>query len=261
MVFDGAEFAEFTDCSIRSVRYAVKKLRAEDNSLRFRTVFNHDAGTKGAWRLLVALESRLKYHKEPMPEDAAGRDRHTRQDLRNPEVSATPIREGYYVTQQTLSPEGEKRLKLKAKCIARRLEFVHWDNCKVDFEFNVAVGYVFGAMKDGWTEEQIADAYRIGLQRMHGTATDLGVRFQAGSTINRARRFLDATRGTAGERMTEFYRDRREIAAKVKASLAEGARGLTDPDNIIDRGSDFATLGNKKRDWPAIPRGQHHENE
>jgi len=233
IVFDGHEFSEYTGVSIRSVRYAVRELRDHPESeFTFRTVFDHDAGEKGAWKLLVALEERLR-NSEPMDTDRQGRRRHVRDELRGSECKPN-IREGSYATQHTLSPEGEKRLRLKAKCIARRLEFVHWDNCKVDHEFNVALGYVFGCLKDGWSEDQIATAYRIGVQRMHGTATDLGVRFGPGSAINRARRYLDASGGTPEGRMRDFYLERRKIGELVRESIATASRGLTDPNLIVD---------------------------
>lgn len=234
MVFDGKEFAEFTGASIRMVRYAVRNLRDNDETFRFRTVFNHDAGAKGSWRLLVAL---AKHADEPIPTDGDGRDRHARQELR------------------------KSGLKVKAHCISRRLQAVHWDNCKVDYDFAIAVGYVHQAMIDGWSEEQIQNAYRTGLQRMHGTATDLGVRFQAGSTINRARRFLDATEGSPGERIQEFYTDRREMGAKVKASIEGAARGLRRSENTIDRSCELSQCLSRNEAGQAIPQGQNNENE
>lgn len=63
-------------------------------------------------------------------------------------------------------------LRRKAFAVASRLEWLHWDNCKVAYALHAARSYAEQAMQDGHDEETVVGAYRYALQYTHGVATD-----------------------------------------------------------------------------------------
>jgi len=239
--FDVGEFHEHTDCSIRSIRYALKSLReAENSGIRFRTVFDRSIGPRGAWCVLYAQESTLKYDQEPLFRTKSGQERHVRKSLRDPEVSATPIkgRDTTYLSRSktpsksresgVISPDGEKKLLRFASAVARRLERRHWDNCKVDWEFVPVRGAVFRWLREGIPEAEIGKAYDHALHHAHMMATDIGLnhgnpfnRFKISSTIKWAgKRISTWAKGSSRqERIEKIYRERRELSQRVRAEL------------------------------------------
>ena len=125
-----------------------------------------------------------------------------------------------------ISPEGEKRLRRKAGAITRRIAGLWWDNCKVanpdeSPEARAGmVGYVLGAMREGFTEAEITAAANLALHRLHMTATDRGERFTVASTITRARAILAKDTRTRRERVVGFYEARRKSLEEVRAAMA-----------------------------------------
>ena len=239
--FDTGDFHETTGCSIRSIRYALKSLRDdEEGPLKFRTVFDRSIGPKGAWSVLYASRERLRYDREPLHRDREDRPRHVRPRLRESEVSATPIyrRDTSYLSRVetpsksrgsgVLSRSGEKRLRGAAGGIARRLEKHHWDNCKVDWEFVPLRGFVFRWLREGLDEAEISKAYDAALHWAHMMATDIGLndgnhhhRFNVSSTIKRAGKALAqvAAKTDRDERIRKWYRDRNQMRAQIREQL------------------------------------------
>jgi len=120
-------------------------------------------------------------------------------------------------------------LRRKAGAITRRLSGIWWDNCKVadpveSTEARAGIlGFVLGAMRDGFTEAEITAAADLALHRMHMTATDLGEFFTVASTITKAREILARDTRTRRERVTGFYDKRRRDLEAVRNAMAEGA--------------------------------------
>ena len=84
--------------------------------------------------------------------------------------------------------------------LKRVLEGLHWDNCKVNYSAGMAFRYAETMLLRGYSYEIILDGYEAGLSAMHATATDVGLelgnprlRFEASSTVNRARLYCHAT--------------------------------------------------------------------
>lgn len=89
---DVVEFCQFCGLSERTGRYALEKLRSDEgNGLRFRTVYNREHGKKGAWRVLVADERRLKYDCEPLHRDRRDLPRHLREKLTGGKIRASYV--------------------------------------------------------------------------------------------------------------------------------------------------------------------------
>ena len=125
-----------------------------------------------------------------------------------------------------ISERGEQRLRRKAGAITRRIAGLWWDNCKVanpdeSPEARAGMmGYVLGAMREGFTEAEITAAANLALHRLHMTATDRGERFTVASTITRARAILAKDTRTRRERVVGFYEARRKSLEEVRAAMA-----------------------------------------
>lgn len=99
---DLADFCDCTGLSMRTARYALKRLRDENHhGFKFRTLFRRETGAKGAWQIYVADASQLTFDKEPLFNTRQGRPRHVRPQLREKPI-APPQR------PQRAAEEGEK---------------------------------------------------------------------------------------------------------------------------------------------------------
>ncbi len=106
----------------------------------------------------------------------------------------------------------------KAWQVSRKLLNEFWDNCKVRPDLRILFGYVSRALRDGYKEESIRDAFERALHQCHGHATDCGEIWEASSTVHRAEKWLREHglfwQPTPPE---ERRRIRAEIAAAMKA--------------------------------------------
>ncbi len=242
---DAAEFVEWTGVSLRSVRYALARLREDGGEFAWRTVFDRTIGRKGAWTVLCALRSRLQYDREPLHRDREGRTRHLRESLRgkaiippvSPGSECNPYyrRDTSYLSREETRPQGagnrvvapvgdgKQRLLRFASGVARRLEREHWDTCRVRWQFAPARALCFDAARDGWTESEIRRIYGIALLRAHSIAVDCRKwSFNLASTLTEARAIIARDQRTRRERVIEFYRAQRDRHQKVIASLPSG---------------------------------------
>ncbi len=106
----------------------------------------------------------------------------------------------------------------KAWQVSRKLLNEFWDNCKVLPDLRILFGYVSRALREGYKEESIRDAFERALHQCHGHATDCGEIWEASSTVHRAEKWLREHglfwQPTPPE---ERRRIRAEIAAAMKA--------------------------------------------
>lgn len=103
---DIGEFCNHCGLSERTGRYALQRIReeAEERGIRFRTVFKHDAGRKGAWVVLFANEAELLFDQEPLFRTEDGRHRHIRPKLT--EDNLTPTKQGHRIdVERRSAPE------------------------------------------------------------------------------------------------------------------------------------------------------------
>jgi hypothetical protein len=235
-------FAKVAGVSIRTAKRALARLRDKEGGLKFRTIWHHKDGRKGHWQVLAADPAKLKYDREPLFETENGRPRHVRLTLRS-ECHAIyrAVSKGYQQVvngprplRNGISPKGSARLRRKTGAIVDRLERLHWDNCKVQFDRGTAWNFVFESIRAGHSEKRILNAYDIALHRLHGTATDLGQTFALSSTVARARKWLDAQDSLSpAERISEFYQSRRQdtaaLFASLRANLARATLGNPEP--------------------------------
>lgn len=130
-----------------------------------------------------------------------------------------------------ISKQGEQRLRRKAGAITRRIAAIWWDNCKIanpetSTEARSGImGFVLGAMREGFNEAEITAAADLALHRLHMTATDRGERFTVASTITRARAILAKDTRTKAERITAFYEKRRRDLEAVREAMKEARNG------------------------------------
>ena len=124
-------------------------------------------------------------------------------------------------------PLGNKKLRAKAHVVRRRLQRLHWDNCKVRFDEAVAFSFASSALK------AIA-AYDRALHGNHALATDCHAIWDTGSTVSDARQLLTRT-----SRRFEPGQVDPEIARKVRESLLSASASRppkeADPTSIIER--------------------------
>jgi hypothetical protein len=100
-----------------------------------------------------------------------------------------------------------------AACIARNdLQGLHWDNCKVRFQFPHAFLYAFRALNEGHARVAISGAYDLALHQRHKDATDHDLnnganltRWEPSSTVSLAAERLRTDGRTAAERWAEFF--------------------------------------------------------
>jgi hypothetical protein len=132
-----------------------------------------------------------------------------------------------------------RRLGRRAAQIAGELRLFHWDNCKVDFDRGAAFRYAWGALRDGHEAKDIASSYDRALHECHAFATDRTAhcgqicRFDASSTVSRARTFLGKDGLTRAQRISRWRAQHRsattdagnsckiepEIGAKTRQSI------------------------------------------
>jgi hypothetical protein len=111
-------------------------------------------------------------------------------------------------------PLGNKKLRAKAQVVKRRLQRLHWDNCKVRFDEAVVFSFAVSALAAGFLESDIVSVYDRALQHNHGRATDCQAIWDTGSTVSDARLFLAQT----ARRFDPGQFDR-QIARQVRESL------------------------------------------
>ena len=106
----------------------------------------------------------------------------------------------------------------KAWQVSRKLLTEFWENCKIQPDLRILFGYVSRALREGYKEESIRDAFACSLHQCHGHATDCGKIWEASSTVHRAEKSLKAN-GSMWEPTPpeERRRIRAEIAAAMEA--------------------------------------------
>jgi hypothetical protein len=132
----------------------------------------------------------------------------------------------------------------KAYAIMERLEWLHWDNCKVRFGKQGARAYAEQALNDGHLEGAIISAYAAALSYCHGLTTDEmdnGKRARHDKatpalTIDLARRRLECDGKTPNERwdftVTQLEKRRQEVtklSAEATAWFAKQHAAMTSP--------------------------------
>ena len=79
--------------------------------------------------------------------------------------------------------------------VKRRLQRLHWDNCKVRFDEAVVFSFAVSALAAGFLESDIVTVYDRALHHNHGRATDCQAIWDTGSTVSDARLLLAQTSG------------------------------------------------------------------
>ena len=129
---------------------------------------------------------------------------------------------------------GNKKLRAKAHAVKRRLQRLHWDNCKVRFDEAVVFSFAVAALTAGFLEADIIAAYDRALHRNHGRATDCQATWDTGSTVSDARQLLAKT-----SRRFDSGQFDPDIARKVRESLLSASAPdrpkEADPTSAIDR--------------------------
>lgn len=132
-------------------------------------------------------------------------------------------------TSGKLSVAGARKLAGFAGFIARRdLAALHYDNCKVHFRFAHAFNFALAALRRGFAQRAIVQAYETALLRRHRDATDYGlsqgkaVKFEPSSTVSLARTLLADGREDA-ERIAARLEELRPLK-EANARFAERCR-------------------------------------
>jgi hypothetical protein len=115
---------------------------------------------------------------------------------------------------------GKKKLRAKAHAIKRKLQGLHWDNCKVRFDEAVVFSFAAAALTAGFLEPDIVAAYDRALHKNHGHATDCQAIWDNGSTVSHARELLakSSRRFEPGQVDPEIARQVRESLLSVSTS-------------------------------------------
>jgi hypothetical protein len=131
---------------------------------------------------------------------------------------------------------GNKKLRAKAHAVKRRLQRLHWDNCKVRFDEAVVFSFAVSALAAGFVESGIITAYDRALHRNHGRATDCQAIWDIGSTVSDARGLLAQTsrRFDPGQFDPQIARQVRESLLSVSVSRERG-----EPDPHANRGGEL----------------------
>ena len=138
-----------------------------------------------------------------MPHDDANRPTEKRESVRGTDLSKR---------------RPSARLQRRAAVLARELEQLHWDNCKVIFRQKLAFTFALGGLLDGHEANDIASSYERALHECHAFATDrtahLGqiCRFEPSSTVSRARKFLKKDGLTPAQRFRRWREQSRGAA-------------------------------------------------
>lgn len=125
--------------------------------------------------------------------------------------------------QKPISSEGRRKLRAVAGYIAVDLEWIHWDNCRIDWKREPVAGWVYRQLRRGHSSRAISRAYERGLKSAHGWAVDKEARhgeFTLASTFAEASRRLDRDTRSVAQRATQFYAERRVARAEFEAALA-----------------------------------------
>jgi hypothetical protein len=106
----------------------------------------------------------------------------------------------------------------KAWQVSRKLLTEFWENCKIRPDLRILFGYVSRALREGYKEESIRDAFACSLHQCHGHATDCGEFWEVSSTVHRAEKSL-RTNGSMWQPTPpeERQRIRAEIASAMEA--------------------------------------------
>lgn len=264
-------FCALTGLSEPTYRRALRKIREEheDHGLLFRTVFKHDNGSKGSWVVLVADAQQLLFDGEPLFHDIDDKPRHVRPSLHEDEIQPTErvtagksqkslssvLKGGFTSRPQRQKPgragsgsarhsnrprwrrcqptrEGDISLRRCAHGITRRrLEPLHWDNCRIDHRHLLVAGWVLKRLREGHHEDDIARAYQAALRRAHGFAVDFEAdhgSFTLASTFAEASRLLSRDGLQVAERANAFYarrqREKGELVSLIAAAETSSSR-------------------------------------
>lgn len=199
------------------------------------------------------MKSNLKYDKEPLFQDRERRPRHLKERINEPriqpvcrpvnseqEVGATGIREEISRSDISRSKQaplpgaglekgfhgkisevGERKLRRCAAAIVHhQAKDLFPAGCRVTWSFNGLFGYVFTALKHGYSRKRILWALEKALWKLNSTADDLGQQFDISSTIFHARKFLQDGQ-TTGQRVQQFYEDRRKDLRDLNLQLGD----------------------------------------
>jgi hypothetical protein len=133
-------------------------------------------------------------------------------------------------------PLGNKKIRAKAHATKRRLQRLHWDNCRVRFDEAVVFSFAVSALAAGFLESDIITAYDRALHRNHGRATDCQAIWDIGSTVSDARGLLAQTsrRFDPGQFDPQIARQVRESLLSVSVSRERG-----EPDPHANRGGEL----------------------
>jgi hypothetical protein len=114
---------------------------------------------------------------------------------------------------------GDKKLRVKAHAVKRRLARLHWDNCKVRFDPGSGISFVASALAAGFLEADILAAYDRALPRNNRHAIDRQAVWDTRSTVSDARQWLAKTsrRFDPGQSDPEIARQVRESLLSVSA--------------------------------------------
>lgn len=91
------------------------------------------------------------------------------------------------------------------------LRTLHWDNCKVIFDRDLAFRYVWRALRVGHDTADIVKCYETALHECHALATNRTAhrgyisRFELSSTVSRARKSLEKDGLSSDERVRQWY--------------------------------------------------------
>jgi len=134
-------------------------------------------------------------------------------------------------------PLGNKKLRAKAHATKRRMQRLHWDNCKVRFDKAVVFSFAVSALAAGFLESDVITAYDRALHQNHGRATDCQAIWDTGSTVSDARRLLAQT-----SRRFDPGQFDPQIAHQVPESLlsVSVSRERKEPDPHANRGGELS---------------------
>jgi hypothetical protein len=133
-------------------------------------------------------------------------------------------------------PLGNKEIRAKAHATKRRLQRLHWDNCKVRFDEAVVFSFAVSALAAGFLESDIITAYDRALHRNHGRATDCQAIWDIGSTVGDAGGLLAQT-----SRRFDPSQFDPQIARQIRESLlsVSVSRERWEPDPHANRGGEL----------------------
>lgn len=179
---DPKTFCEVTGLSRRSFFYAKRILEKQRNlPFAFRSV---TIAPKRGWQILVSYTTGFLYRRR-----RDGRRRVCKSSVRGTECNAY-IRNPTGSRQTTPTVRGlglsPPQIRL-VHWVKRELEWLHWDNCKVNYSPGMAYCYAREMVALSHDVPKILRFYDLALHECHQMATDAGHRYAASSTVCRAR--------------------------------------------------------------------------